>query len=436
MTSLNLPTYEHYKESGVEWLGRVPAHWGMEKGKWLFEKKDRPVRTEDGVVTAFRDGQVTLRSNRRTEGFTNAIKEHGYQGIRKGDLVIHAMDAFAGAIGVSDSDGKSTPVYAACVPRNAEKVNPSYYAYLLRYMAHSGFILTLAKGIRERSTDFRYNDFGALTFPIPPKPEQDRIVAFLDEKTAMIDELIAKKKRQIELLEEQKTILINRAVTRGLNPNAKLKPSGIEWIGEIPEGWETGRLKHQCTHIVDCLHATPSYDEEGEFPAIRTADITPGHTNYQQAKKINANDFKKWTERLQPKPGDVLYSREGERFGIAAPVPVGSNLCISQRMMVFRPKPTINSQFLVWQLNCIHVILQASQDVFGSTSPHVNISTISNFRLFTPPYEEQIKIANWIDRIDATAEYIFNRIMNEISSLHDLRKALIAQAITGKTKVA
>ena len=117
------PKYKRYKDSGIEWLGEVPEHWEVEKGKWLFLKMDRQVRPEDGVVTAFRDGQVTLRTNRRTDGFTNAIKEHGYQGIRKGDLVIYAMDAFAGAIGVSESDGKSTPVYSACVPRKPNTVS-------------------------------------------------------------------------------------------------------------------------------------------------------------------------------------------------------------------------------------------------------------------------------------------------------------------------
>ena len=110
MTLAAWPTYNSYKDSGVEWIGDVPASWSVERGKWLFVKKDRPVRPEEEIVTCFRDGQVTLRNNRRTEGFTNALKEHGYQGLRKGDLVIHAMDAFAGAIGVSDSDGKSTPV--------------------------------------------------------------------------------------------------------------------------------------------------------------------------------------------------------------------------------------------------------------------------------------------------------------------------------------
>jgi len=150
--------YEKYKDSGAYYIPEIPESWEMKKAKWLFREEKRPVRKEDDIITCFRDGQVTLRKNRRTEGFTNATQENGYQGIRKGDLVIHNMDAFAGAIGVSDSDGKSTPVYAVCTPKR-EGINPFFYAYLLRNLAYSGFILSLAKGIRERSTDFRFADF-------------------------------------------------------------------------------------------------------------------------------------------------------------------------------------------------------------------------------------------------------------------------------------
>lgn len=113
-----LQGYPTYKPSGIEWLGDVPEHWATEKGKWLFVKTDRTVRVEDEVITCFRDGTVTLRKNRRTSGFTESLKEIGYQGIRKGDLVIHAMDGSAGAIGVSDSDGKGSPVYSVCTPKS------------------------------------------------------------------------------------------------------------------------------------------------------------------------------------------------------------------------------------------------------------------------------------------------------------------------------
>lgn len=201
------------KDSGVEWIGQVPEHWDVQRSKFIFKKMERKVNEEDQIVTCFRDGQVTLRANRRTEGFTNALKEHGYQGIRKGDLVIHAMDAFAGAIGISDSDGKATPVYSVCLPHNKQKIDVYFYAYYLRNLALSGFISSLAKGIRERSTDFRYADFAELLLPIPPYLEQQKIADYLDKQTSKIDQVIALKTAHIEKLKEYKSVLINDVVT-------------------------------------------------------------------------------------------------------------------------------------------------------------------------------------------------------------------------------
>lgn len=201
------------KDSGIDWIGAMPQHWHVRRGKWLFSRVEREVRPDDSVVTCFRDGTVTLRENRRTEGYTFALKEHGYQGIRKGDLVIHAMDAFAGAIGVSDSDGKSSPVYSACVPRKPDTVYPKFYAQYLRNLAVSGVILSLAKGIRERSTDFRFRDFGNLFIVLPPLEEQQEIVKHIDESSATVEAAIEFKQRQIEALKEYKATLINAAVT-------------------------------------------------------------------------------------------------------------------------------------------------------------------------------------------------------------------------------
>ena len=203
------------KPSGVEWLGDVPEHWKLERGKWLFRKMDRPIRDADEVVTCFRDGIVTLRKNRRVRGFTESLKEIGYQGIRRGDLVIHGMDAFAGAIGVADSNGKGTPVYSVCEP--GPSANPQYYAYTLREMARSQWIQALTKGIRERSTDFRFEGFGSQPVPLPPLPEQAAIVRFLDEAAANIDDTINRSRRQIELLSEYRTRLIADVVTGKLD---------------------------------------------------------------------------------------------------------------------------------------------------------------------------------------------------------------------------
>lgn len=199
------------KESGVEWLEEIPAHWDVKRGKTLFRKINRPVLPEYDVVTCFRDGEVTLRKNRRTTGFTEALKEIGYQGVCKGDLVIHAMDAFAGAVGVSDSDGKCSPVYAICSP--IAEVFPKYYALIIREMARNQWIAALSKGIRERSTDFRFDMFGMQHLPVPPFAEQESIIRYIDQETAAIDKAIELSKKEIDLLQEYKTRLIADAVT-------------------------------------------------------------------------------------------------------------------------------------------------------------------------------------------------------------------------------
>lgn len=193
--------YEAYKECNIPWIKQIPSHWMTTRAKFLYKKEQRPVREEDSVVTCFRDGMVTLRKNRRTTGFTEAISEFGYQGIRKGDLVIHVMDAFAGAIGVSDSDGKGTPVYNVCTACGDS--NNYYYAYALREMARTGFIQSLYRGIRERSSDFRFDVFARQYLPVPPREEQDQIVRYLDWQVSKINRLISAKRKEVELYKEQ-----------------------------------------------------------------------------------------------------------------------------------------------------------------------------------------------------------------------------------------
>lgn len=201
------------KDSGVKWIGMIPEHWDLSRAKNIFERKFRPVRDCDEVVTCFRDGQVTLRKNRRVEGFTESLKEIGYQGIRKGDLVIHQMDAFAGSIGVSDSDGKGTPVYICCLPKDEKNVNVYFYAYLLREMARSGFIKSLYRGIRERSSDFRFDTFAVQLLPLVPIEEQQEIVNYIEAKVANINQLCQAERSQIEKLKEYKQRLISDVVT-------------------------------------------------------------------------------------------------------------------------------------------------------------------------------------------------------------------------------
>lgn len=200
------------KDSRIPWLDSIPEHWGEERAKYLFNRENRPISDEDDIITCFRDGQVTLRKNRRTTGFTESFKECGYQGIRKGDLVIHQMDAFAGSVGISDSDGKGTPVYIVCTPKRDDVFNP-YFALVIREMGLNGYIQSLYRGIRERSSDFKFDVFRQQCLPLPPIEEQIAIVSHIEGKVKKVNSLINELEAEIEYLKEYKQKLIADCVT-------------------------------------------------------------------------------------------------------------------------------------------------------------------------------------------------------------------------------
>lgn len=197
------------KDSGIEWIGEIPATWNIIRGKYLLKYLQKPVKEDDGVITCFRDGEVTLRSNRREDGFTMSDKEIGYQGIDVGDLVVHGMDGFAGAIGISDSRGKASPVLNVM----DTKQNKRYIMYYLRSMVYSDVFVALATGIRVRSCDLRWNKLADLPYPVPNIEEQTVIVEYIDATLEKTDAVITEKKSQIETLDEYKKSLIYEYVT-------------------------------------------------------------------------------------------------------------------------------------------------------------------------------------------------------------------------------
>ena len=197
------------KDSGVQWIGNMPSHWEVIRGKYILRYMQKPVREDDGVITCFRDGEVTLRSNRREDSFTMSDKEIGYQGIDVGDLVVHGMDGFAGSIGISDSRGKASPVLNVLDTDQ----NKRYIMYYLRSMAYSDVFLALATGIRVRSCDLRWNKLADLSYPVPPLGEQKAIVEHIDAVLAKADAVISDKKAQLATLDEYKKSLIFEYVT-------------------------------------------------------------------------------------------------------------------------------------------------------------------------------------------------------------------------------
>ena len=403
--------YDKYKDSGIAWIGEIPEHWKVKKGKNLFKKEERPVRDNDEIVTCFRDGEVTLRSNRRIDGFTNAMKEVGYQGVRRGDLVIHNMDAFAGAIGVSDSDGKSTPVYSVCTPKNNVEANVYYYAYLLRSYALGGVIQSLAKGIRERSTDFRYKEFGDLYYQQPPIEEQQSIASYLDQKCGEIDKLITLQEEMITKLQSYKQSVITEAVTKGLDKNLPLKDSGIEWIGEIPEHWSVVKIKYLAKIKSGDSISSNEIMQEGIYEVYGGNGLM-GFCNKKNVDGVN-----------------IIIGRVGA-------------LCGNVRLISESKFITDNALIL----NCfdnalysyMYIMLKAANLNNLNTSnaqPLITGSKVLNVSLPIPPLSEQQSIADYLDQKCSEIDELISIKQQKIEKLKDYKKSLIFECVTGKRKV-
>ncbi len=403
--------YDKYKDSGIAWIGEIPEHWKVKKGKNLFKKEERPVRDNDEIVTCFRDGEVTLRSNRRIDGFTNAMKEVGYQGVRRGDLVIHNMDAFAGAIGVSDSDGKSTPVYSVCTPKNNVEANVYYYAYLLRSYALGGVIQSLAKGIRERSTDFRYKEFGDLYYQQPPIEEQQSIASYLDQKCGEIDKLITLQEEMITKLQSYKQSVITEAVTKGLDKNLPLKDSGIEWIGEIPEHWSVVKIKYLAKIKSGDSISSNEIMQEGIYEVYGGNGLM-GFCNKKNVDGVN-----------------IIIGRVGA-------------LCGNVRLISESKFITDNALIL----NCfdnalysyMYIMLKAANLNNLNTSnaqPLITGSKVLNVSLPIPSLSEQQSIADYLDQKCSEIDELISIKQQKIEKLKDYKKSLIFECVTGKRKV-
>ena len=224
--------------SGYEWLGDVPSGWRMTKGKHVFRLLQRPVKDDDGVITCFRDGEVTLRTNRRTEGFTVSLKEIGYQGIEDGDLVVHGMDGFAGAIGISDSRGKASPVLNVLDANQ----NKRFLMYYLRALAYREVYLALADGIRVRSCNLSWKKIGNLPIIIPPADTQLSIANYLDKRCAEIDNAIHSAEASIAEYKRYQQVIVYSAVMHGIREGVEYRSSGTKWIDKVPSHWRLDRI--------------------------------------------------------------------------------------------------------------------------------------------------------------------------------------------------
>jgi probable type I restriction-modification system len=413
--------YSEYKDSGVKWIGDIPKHWEVLRAKNMFVRMSREVRNEDDVITCFRDGEVTLRKNRRIEGFTESFKEIGYQGIRKGDLVIHQMDAFAGSIGVSDSDGKGTPVYICLQPKGNYSNN--YYAYLLREMARAGFIKSLYRGIRERSSDFRYETFAKLFLPIPPLTEQRAIVSYLDSKVGQIDTYVAKQTQQIELLKELKQAVIANAVTKGIDKKTKLKQTGISWIGSVPQHWERCRCKDVLTEtkllVGNGKHTLLSLTTNG----VIVRDLSEGKGKFPK----DFNTYK------VVKPNDLVFCL----FDVdETPRTVGlvhNHGMLTGAYNVFETK-NVDTSFLYHYFIALDN-RKALKPLYKGLRKVIPLPAFMSMPLYLPPLSEQRAIVSYIEAKTASINKLIDAYQQQVERIKEYKQRLISDAVTGKMNV-
>lgn len=439
----DLKPYPAMKDCGVPWLGGVPENWEVRQlGRFGRLFKGNGGTKEDEVPTGIpciRYGDLYTEhrySIERSRARISAERVSAYTSIQYGDILFAASGETIEEIGKSAVNLIGSRAYCGgdiLLFRPATSVNARFMGYACDCPQAVAQKSLMGRGFTVMH--IYSNQLKRLWIALPPLPEQVAIVRFLDHADQRIRRYIRTKHKLIKLLQEQKQAIIHRGVTRGLNPNARLKPSGVDWLPSIPEDWAATRLKFIASNIVDCLHATPIYSEDGVYPAIRTADVTPGALRLSTARRVDEEHYRQWVDRMVPVGGDILYTREGERFGIAALVPPDVQLCISQRMMVFRIHSIHNSAYIMWQINCQHVYGQAACDLIGSAAPHVNVERIKNFWLLTPPRSEQDEIVAGLEDETADINAALQHARDEIRLIREYRTRLIADVVTGKLDV-
>lgn len=410
----SLPRYPRYKDSGVEWLGDVPEHWEVEKGlRYLFETEDRSVKGDEELLSVSHLTGVTPRSEKNITMFM-AESYEGSKLCDVGDIAVNTMWAWMAALGVSKYRGLVSPSYGTYRQRKPERFNPTFLDHLIRTDVYRSHYTVNSTGITTSRLRLYPHSFLRLKFICPPRAEQSRIVAFLDRKTAEIDALIAKKQRQIELLDEQKAILINRAVTRGLNPNTKLKPSGIEWITDIPEHWEVKRLRYLCV-VGTGERDTKNSISDGEYPFF---------VRSQTPEQINSYGFDCEA---------VLTAGDGAGVGKVFHHFVGK-FDAHQRVYVMRDFVEVLGRYfyLFLRENFHRVALTGDAK---STVDSLRRSMLTDFPIPIPPENEQLAIIQHCDGIAGRIADLGETTLKEIQSLKTLRSTLIAHAVTGRIKV-
>ncbi len=428
---MEFPRYENYKDSGVEWVGEIPEHWQLLKSKFIWEEAEE--RSENGselLLSVSQNAGIIPRGEQsRSESLAN------YKKCSEGDLVINIMLAWMGGLGVSEVQGIVSPAY--CIYRLNTKNNSKYLGYLYRTPNYLAEFARRSTGVVPSRWRMYTEDFGQVQTILPPLEEQERIARFLDEKTAVIDSAIAKKERLIRLLEEQKQILVQTAVTRGLNPNAPTRPSGIDWIGDIPAHWEVEKLRYlgQCQNGINI---GAQYFGSG-YPFISYGDV---YNNRELPKKASGLVQSSESDQIHysVKAGDVFFTRTSETIE-----EIGfSSVCFETIdkatfagfLIRFRPsEKSLNPRFSKYYFQNILLRAFFVKEMNLVTRASLSQDLLKKMPVLVPSLEEQNKIVQYLEDKSAKIDLSIERANEAIVLLKEYRSILIAEAVTGKIKI-
>lgn len=422
------------RPSGIPWVGQIPADWGIKPlTRCCVEGRSMNADGKETNVLSLSFGKIVRRDVESNSGLLPGSFET-YQIVQPGHIVLRLTDLQNDQkslrVGYVGERGIITSAYVSIVCGN--ELDGRYAYYLLHSYDVSKAFYAYGGGVRQ---SMRYDDFKSMGVLLPPRDLQRAIVDFLDRKTAAVDILIEKKEHLIALLAEKRSALIHRAITRGLNPKAPTKTSGVPWIGRIPAHWDVVRLKFVVSHTIDCHHSTPVYDEDAPYPALRTADVAPGRLDVPGARRVHEDEYIRRIARLKPMPRDIIYTREGERWGMAALVPDGVDLCLAQRVMLFRPRSLVSPGFLMWALNSAAIYHQLAVLVVGATSPHVNIGDIREVWVPLPPPDEQELVHEHVERATRQCDEQEAALRKSVDRLLEYRQSLITASVTGRLDI-
>lgn len=427
------------KVTSVPWLPEVAEDFFVGYVKqYFYVSKDLSDEGEPERVLKLARSGIVEKDVTTNEG-QMAASYAGYNKVQVGDLLLNPMDLYSGAnCNVSELNGVISPAYSNLRAKKPGTVVPKFYDYYFKSQYWLMAMFAHGKGV---SFDNRWtlnNDsLRAYEIPVAPYSVQQRIVERIQSDEKKVDTLIANVQAQIEKLKAYKQSLITEVVTKGLDPTVPMKDSGVENVGEIPRHWEMTRLKYLLSHIIDCPHETPSYSSDGNYYVIRTADQDVAKLRSDEDMyRLDEGEYQNRIRRQSLDKDDIVYGREGERWGLACLVPESNKYCLGQRMMQFRCHNLLFlPQYAVYALSSQYVYQQGFSDTMGSTSPHVNISSIRNFCIPIPPLNEQPELAQYLREKCSQIDQLISIKQSKIEKLEQYKRSLIYEYVTGKKEV-